>query len=152
MKFCRYLCLLSVLFVAGCLDFSPTMLEPEPHVAMTEHTKRAYSTLAFVEISDYTRFLRERLEPEYGLLRWEGFQLPESTSFPAMVEHYESLFAQADGWTKLDEAIIKRSESSKAVAWNHKDKMFILYATDPVMDTDMMPVYTLSNLATERKW
>ena len=128
------------------------MLEPEPHVAMTEHTKRADSTLAFALISDYSRMVQKRLEPEYGPLFRESYQISNSTSFETIVEYYESIFAQADGWTKLDDTFIKLSESSKAAGWNYKDNIFVVYATDPARDTDTMPVETLSSLATDRKW
>ncbi len=142
---------LSVLFafpflISSCDPYSDEMREPPPHETMTFHQERGYAPGTSALIYNYHDTIKTRFSIPFGELFLETYQIDRGVSFKDIVLHYKLSLKESGAWTPVDPAGLEWSDDTHAAGWKDNKKVFIVIAANPQRETDMMPVFTLSNL------
>jgi len=136
------------LLLSGCVDSTDKIKSPQPPPLMTAHNKLNYSSNARSFMSAHGTRLKKRFAESHGHLSEEHYQVPSNSSFDNIVDYYAAELAKTGEWAKVDQSNVEWQMSSeiKAVGWSNKEKIFIVYSLSPSSESDVVPVYTLTNL------
>lgn len=122
------------------------MREPPPHETMMFHQTHGYSSNTSALIYKYHDTINTRISTQYGELFLENYQIDRSVMFEDVVSHYTLSLNEFEIWTPIAPAVLEWSDDTYAAGWKNDKKVFIVMAANPQRETDMMPVFTLSNL------
>lgn len=135
-----------IVTLAGC-NAQPS-LGPAPPADLLAAAKGGYSTKSLSIMNGFYKVIQNRVDETgvEGLWR-EEYQLPRDASWDKIVDHYSAFFRNLEGWNKMYDATFQWSGGGKGVGWSHEKTVFSLLMYEPDDESEMRPVFVMTNMA-----